>query len=92
MDFLGVDLDFLTIISVVSLLTTVIGLYLLGEKSPQGFLYFSVSLLCQMYIFYKENNKFLVFQMLILIYFNIRNYIKWMKEKGNEYRSDRIGE
>lgn len=67
------------IASIISLITTLIGLYLLGEKKEIGFLVFTVSLLCQMYIFYIQSNWFLVFQMIILIIFNILNYKKWKK-------------
>ena len=68
------------ILSIISLITTLIGLYLLGEKKASGFLIFTVSLTCQMYIFYVENKWFLFFQMLVLIVFNIVNYRKWIKE------------
>ena len=75
------------ILSIVSLITTLIGLYLLGEKKAKGFLIFTISLVCQMYIFYnpdpeacKGPNWFLIIQMIILIIFNIWNYCKWTKE------------
>ncbi len=67
------------ILSIVSLITTLIGLYLLGEKKANGFLVFTVSLMCQMYIFYSQSNKFLFIQMIVLIIFNIWNYFKWKK-------------
>jgi len=68
------------ILSIVSLITTLIGLYLLGEKKASGFLIFTISLVCQMYIFYMNKNLFLFFQMMILIIFNIWNYCKWTRE------------
>ncbi len=68
------------IISILSLLTTIIGLYYLGEKDEKGFLIFTFSLLCQLYLFYILSNWFLVCQMLILIIFNMRNYFKWRNE------------
>jgi len=74
------------ILSIISLITTLIGLYLLGEKKASGFLIFTVSLMCQMYIFYFPNpeackgpNWFLVFQMVVLIIFNVVNYRKWIR-------------
>ncbi len=74
------------ILSIVSLITTLIGLYLLGEKKPSGFLVFTVSLVCQMYIFYSPDPKacegpnwFLIIQMVILIVFNVVNYRKWVR-------------
>lgn len=76
------------ILSIVSLITTLIGLYLLGEKKASGFLIFTISLACQMYIFYnpdpeacKGPNWFLIIQMIVLIVFNIVNYRKWIKEE-----------
>lgn len=71
-------MGFLRILEIVSLVTTLIGLYLLGEKEALGFLIFTVSLICQFYIFYKGRNWFLVIQMLVLIIFNIYNYNKWI--------------
>jgi len=67
------------ILSIISLITTLIGLYLLGEKKALGFLIFTASLACQMYIFYTQKNWFLVFQMVVLIAFNIVNYRKWVR-------------
>ena len=75
------------VLSVISLITTLIGLYLLGEKSKYGFSVFTISLACQMCIFYFQYdcgehrpNWFLIIQMLVLIAFNIRNYLKWGRE------------
>jgi len=65
-------------LEIISLITTIIGLYLLGEKVAFGFLVFTASLACQMYIFYKGKTWFLFFQMIVLIVFNIVNYIKWI--------------
>ncbi len=70
-------MDILVVASIISLITTLIGLYLLGEKKPSGFLIFTISLICQMYIFYTQNNWFLILQMTVLIIFNYRNYRKW---------------
>ena len=69
------------IISIVSLLTTVCGLYYLGEKRAQGYIWFTISLTCQLYLFYITQNLFLVIQMIVLIIFNIRNYRKWKMEE-----------
>ena len=68
------------IASVISLITTIVGLYFLGEKNALGFVVFTISLICQLYIFYKQSNWFLVFQMVVLIIFNLRNYKKWVTE------------
>jgi len=67
------------ILSIISLITTIIGLYLLGEKNELGFIIFTISLSCQMYIFYIEKNWFLVIQMIVLIGFNMYNYRKWKR-------------
>ena len=67
------------ILSIISLITTLIGLYLLGEKEASGFLIFTASLICQLYIFYVLKNWFLFFQMIVLIIFNVVNYRKWTR-------------
>jgi len=74
------------ILSIISLITTLIGLWLLGEKKPSGFIVFTTSLACQAYIFYYQYdcgehnpNWFLIIQMLVLIAFNIYNYRKWIR-------------
>ena len=77
MDFLTINI----ILSLVSLITTVIGLYYLGEKKANGYVWFTISLVCQMYLFYINKNIFLIIQMIILIIFNIRNYRKWKMEE-----------
>ncbi len=73
---------FLTILSIVSLITTIIGLWLLGNKDKNGFLIFNVSLNCQIIIFYMQDNWFLVIQMVVLIAFNTYNYLKWKRDEG----------
>lgn len=72
------------IISMVSLITTVIGLYYLGIKKAAGYIWFTISLSCQMYLFYISENIFLVIQMIILIILNIKNYRKWKEEEKCE--------
>jgi hypothetical protein len=67
------------VLSIISLITTLIGLYFLGEKKASGFLVFTASLLCQMYIFHSQSNWFLFFQMAVLIIFNVVNYRKWVR-------------
>ena len=67
------------IVSIISLITTIIGLYLLGEKNELGFVIFTLS--CQMYIFWIQSNWFLVFQMIVLVIFNLRNYKKWRETR-----------
>lgn len=71
-------MGFLRVLEIISLITTTIGLYFLGIKDPYGFLIFDISLFCQGYIFVKNKNWFLVFQMFVLITFNTYNYFKWI--------------
>ena len=76
------------IIQCVSLLTTIVGIYFVSEKNKNGFILYIISLLCQLFLFYKNQYWFLVFQMVILILCNILTYLKWRKgekEKFNEY-------
>jgi len=71
-------------LSIISLITTCIGLYWLGNKNKNGFLIFNVSLNCQLILFWMQNNWFLIIQMVILIGFNTYNYLKWRKDEGIE--------
>ena len=71
----------MVVLEIASLITTIIGLYLLGEKDKNGFLVFDASLLCQMYIFYIQGHIFLIIQMAVLIFFNTINYIKWRRDE-----------
>lgn len=71
-------------ISLISLITTVIGLYYLGIKRAAGYVWFTISLSCQMYLFYISENIFLVIQMIILIILNVKNYRKWKLEEVDE--------
>ena len=74
-------MDFLVLLQIVSLVTTLIGLWLLGEKKASGFIVFTISLACQFGLFYIEKKWFLVVQMIVLILFNIYNYQKWVRGK-----------
>ncbi len=69
-------------LEIISLSTTLLGLWWLGEKNPNGFLIFNVSLTCQLILFYLQKNYFLTVQMVVLIVFNTYNYFKWRKD-GN---------
>lgn len=66
-------------IQIVSLLATLVGLYLISEKNKLGFIFYVVSLLCQLYLFAESKYWFLVFQMVLLIILNIITYLKWKK-------------
>jgi hypothetical protein len=67
------------LVSIISILTTLIGLYYIGEKNKKGFILHTISVGCQAYLFYilPEPNWLLIAQMLVLAIFNIRNYFKW---------------
>lgn len=84
-------MDVLTVVSIASLVTTIIGLWCLGAKDKNGFIIFDISLLCQMFIFYKQNNYFLIFQMVVLIVFNTINFFRWKREESNEQRANTYG-
>lgn len=70
---------YLIILSSISLLLVIIGLYLLGEKKKSAFIVFIIGLLCQLYIFYNNYQWFLLIQSIIFIIFNLINYRKWNK-------------
>jgi hypothetical protein len=68
------------LISAISLITTLIGLYYIGEKNKLGFVHHTISVIIQGYLFFVLQNWFLVIQMLILAIFNVRNYLLWRRE------------
>lgn len=71
-------------LSIISLAATIIGLWYVSEKKKVGFIWYTVSLLCQLYIFTVQTNWFLVVQMIVLIASNILVYVKWRKGDLNE--------
>jgi len=71
------------LISGISLITTFIGLYFVSEKNKIGFIYYTISLCCQLYLFAIQGNVFLVVQMIVLIISNMYVYLKWRKDDGN---------
>lgn len=82
-------MDFLIGLQIISLLTTLIGLWLLGEKKASGFIIFTISLACQFGIFLVEEKWFLVVQMIVLILFNIYNYQKWVRGLNENFKNNR---
>ena len=72
-------------IQIISLLTTIVGIYFVSEKKKCGFLLYIVSLMCQAFLFGKNSYWFLLFQMLVLIVCNLLTYLKWKKGEINEY-------
>lgn len=83
MDFLT-DSIFLDSLTWLSLIVTIIGLYYIGKKNKLGFVYHTVSVIIQGYLFYIYKDWPLVAQMLILTGFNIRNYFLWRNEDAND--------
>ena len=71
-------MDILNKIGIVSFASTLIGLYLLGEKNAWCHIVFIGSYSAQIYIFYKTKQWFLIFQMVALTVFGIYNYFKWI--------------
>lgn len=69
-------------LSSISLVATIIGLIKIGNIQKSGFVWFSISLMIQAYLFIQISNWFLLVQMVVLIGFNIKNYLKWKRE-GN---------
>ena len=70
-------MDFLKKLEIMSLVFTLIGLYLISEKIAAGFLIFDISLFCQFIIFWSQNNRFLMFQMVVLMIYNSYIFFKW---------------
>ncbi len=68
------------IVGVVSLITTVIGMYYVSKKIKTGFIYYSISLIAQLILFTMLSNWFLVLQMVVLLTSNVYIYWKWRKD------------
>jgi hypothetical protein len=64
----------------ISLITTLIGLYFVSEKQKSGFIYYTISIAVQGYIFIVEAKWLLVIQMVVLILSNIYVYLKWRSD------------
>jgi len=72
------------LISSISIITTIIGLYYVSEKLKAGFIYYTISLLCQAILFAFQKNWLLVLQMLVLICSNMYVFWKWRKDEKRE--------
>ena len=69
---------------------TCIALYILQLKKAAGWIIFLPSYCLQMLIFYYQKQWFLLFQMVILFFFSILNYLKWEESDGN-IKNNRTG-
>lgn len=70
-------MGFLRKLEIMSLAFTLIGLYMISEKIAAGFLVFDISLFCQFIIFWSQNNRFLMLQMVVLAAYNTYIFFKW---------------
>ena len=66
-------------LQIVSLITTLVGIYFIAKKIRFGFVCYIVSLLCQGALFSMRNDWVLVFQMLVLITCNFYAFNEWKK-------------
>jgi len=64
-------------LEVTSFVLTVVALYLLSLPNIHTFTVFAVSMVVQMIIFYKTKQPFLFAQMVVILFFNVYNYIQW---------------
>jgi nicotinamide riboside transporter PnuC len=62
---------------------TCLALVLLRVKNGNGWLVFIPSYLIQMIIFWNTKQYFLFFQMIVLAFFSIINYLKWEAKDGS---------
>jgi hypothetical protein len=69
------------LIGAISLVATIIGLYLITEKKSSGFIYYTVSVSAQAILFIFQHNWLLVINMIILIISNVFAFIKWKREE-----------
>jgi hypothetical protein len=74
------------VLAIISIFTTIGGLYALGEKYKSGFMLYNISLGCQIYLFCVAASDSIIvrtiifIQLLILFVFNFRNFFKWRGE------------
>ncbi len=70
-------MGFLRGLEITSFVLTVVALYLLSLPNIHTFTVFAVSMVVQMVIFYKTKQPFLFAQMVVILFFNVYNYIQW---------------
>jgi len=69
--------DFLNKLGIISFTLTLIALYLLQIHNRFGWIVFLPSYAVQVYIFVKTKQKFLIFQMIVLLIFSMVNFFMW---------------
>jgi len=69
------------IASTISLISAIIGMWLLGRKHQSAFIVFTVGLFFQVPVFYGSRNWPLLCQTGIFICFNAVNYNKWRLDR-----------
>ena len=74
-------MDFLNFLGLIAFVLTVVAMYLIGKPSIRCYVFFVLSQILQVYIFYETKQWFLILQMFMLIVFNGINYVRW-KRKG----------
>ena len=73
-------MDLLNFLGMLSFLLTIAALHLLGQPNRRTFPLFIVSVLIQAYIFLATKQWFLLAQMGVLMFYNVRNWICWKRE------------
>lgn len=68
------------VLGFISLLLSVVALYLLSIPNISCYILFLISFVVQVIIFYRTKQWFLVFQMFIFFSFNLFVYIEWIKK------------
>jgi nicotinamide riboside transporter PnuC len=86
MDFLITYFSDFSLLGMIVLILTVIAMYLLGLKEKFSYVFFTISQVIQIYIFYDKRQGFLILTMIILITLNIVNYFKW--ERSNDSKNE----
>lgn len=68
------------VLGFISFIATIIALYLLGVPNRLCFVAFTVSMTIQGVIFYRTKQWWLIAQMVLLIFFNLVNWIRWTSQ------------
>jgi nicotinamide riboside transporter PnuC len=73
-------MDFLNFLGIIAFVLTLVAMYLVGKPNKFCFIFFCISQIIQIFIFYKTCQWFLILTMIALIVFNVINYYRWEKQ------------
>ena len=81
--------DWQNILGALSFVLTVMALHILGSKDRKAFVIFSMSCALQLIIFCYMRWWFLAAQMIVIIYYNIRNYVMFGRRTWQQLKFEK---